>query len=542
MFSSALTLLVVLPLHGAVSCPELEGVIEALDTPSRCLTPAIRAAWLQAETPRQQDCVAQAMRDRGLPSRPLATPRRSEAPPAPAPPPAPARTVADPYGASNQLLSEHFVILWNEDDGFHESWVSRLSEAFEDGWDNHVDHWGMPSPQFMEEHYFNVYLGNTGGDVPSISGGASGYFTTDDDDNPIIVIDPDILAHSDYAASTAVHEFFHACQWSTGHYVTYDSMWFWEATAVWSESEVYPSNRDYAFPLPGFAFYAYLPLFHFDYPDRGTLVEMHHYGAFIWPRYVTEHVVDSELTIDVWQQGSAGGDPLYEYDTLFYRHVGMDLEVVWGDFLARNAVWDYADRDLYVSIIDYYADWYDDESRVGNLEGAGLSAPVSPNANSPHNMGANYVELLAPAEGPLRFEFEGDNRGSSDSLSEWELRLVFEKDGAWEYEKLELDGRKVSYTGPDASLYDAIYVSIGAWSETYYEEETFSYTYRLWVEGAFPDTGLPDDTGTEPEKPGGCGCAAGTGAAPLAWFGLLGLAIARARAPARRRRRRSAAR
>ena len=43
-----------------------------------------------------------------------------------------------------------------------------------------------------------------------------------------------------------------------------------------------------AWPLVGFAFLPHLPLTFFDYPDRGELQEMHHYGAFIWPRYISE--------------------------------------------------------------------------------------------------------------------------------------------------------------------------------------------------------------------------------------------------------------
>ena len=235
------------------------------------------------------------MRDRGLPEQPMAAGSGVQASRALLP----ELTVADPYGAPNQLTSEHFVVLWDSDDGLHESWITNLIGAFEDGWDNHVDGWGMPTPTFMQEHYFNVYLGNTGDGIPSISG-ASGYFTTDGDGNPMIVIDPDILSYGEYASTTAVHEFFHACEWATGNYVTYDSMWFWEASATWSEGETYIDSQDYAWPLPGFAYYGHLPLTHFDYPDTGTLVEMHHYGAFIWPRFVGEHVADPETTIEVW--------------------------------------------------------------------------------------------------------------------------------------------------------------------------------------------------------------------------------------------------
>ena len=68
-------------------------------------------------------------------------------------------------------------------------------------------------------------------------------------------------------------------------------------------------------------------------------------------------------------------------------------------------------------------------------------------------------------------------------------------------------------------------MAIGSWTATCYEGESFDDDYRLWVDGAFPGAGLPEDTG-EAEKPGGCGCGGAGGAAGFAWLGLLGLGAA----------------
>ena len=500
----------------ASTCPELEPALAALDGQGDCLTPAIRAAWLLAESPEQQACVELAMLERGLPGRPMAPGRAVDGVRSPLP----ELGLRDPYDLPNQEFSEHFVLLWGDEQNLYDSQIDNLLEAFETAWDNHVDTWGMPAPYDTDNYYFNVYVGDSGG--PAISG-ASGYFTTDSEDFPMIVMEPSILNYHEYASTTAVHEFFHACQWATDNYVTYDSMWFWEATAVWSENVVYPSYDDYAGPLPGFAFLPHLPLHHFDYPDTGQLVEMHHYGAFIWPRYITEFVADDELTIDVWKNGTAGADPLYYYDEYIYRASGLELMDVWGDFLGHNTVWDYEDRDLYLSVLDQYDNWFTDESLAGTCSGAGMEVWSSARENLPQNMGANNIAFSGPDPGVIRFEFEGSGRGSSDSASEWQIRVVLVQDGAYEYVPVPVEGGLASWASDGVTEYDGVYVAIGAWAATWYEGETFDYDYRLWVEGAFGDTGLPEDTGGD--DPGGCGCSSGgwAGAAGIAWLGLLGL-------------------
>jgi MYXO-CTERM domain-containing protein len=520
MSTFAALALLALPLHAAPLCPELEPVLAALDETTPCLTPAIRAAWLAAESPEQRACVGQAMAERGLPSRPLARGRASEGHRSPMP----ELWLRDPYDLPNQAFSEHFVLLWGDDTSVSESRASSILSAFETGYDNHVEAWGMPVPDGMDEFYFNVYVGDSGDGAPGISG-AAGYFTTDGDDYPMIVLSPDILNNSQYRSTTAVHEFFHATQWATGNYVTWDSMWFWEATASWCEGAVFPTYDDYAWPLPGFAFLPHLSLKHFDYPDRGTLEEMHHYGAFIWPRYITEYIDDDELTIEVWKMGSAGADPLYYYADSIYRASGLELEDAWGDFLGRNAVWDYQDRDLYLSILDMYDNYYDDESISASYSGGGLETWAGGRENLPHNFGSNTILLNQPQAGVVRFEFEGERYGSMDSVSEWEIRVVLVQGESFEYVEVPLQGDSAAWASDGSVQYDQVFAVIGAWAATWYEGETFDYQYRIWVEGAFGDTGLGD---TGEDEPGGCGCSSGrgAGAAGLAWLGLLGLGAA----------------
>ncbi len=509
----------------AEPCPAVQPGLQAIDAGARCLTPLLLAAWTQAETPAQRACLAQGLRQRGLPSSPMAPGRVAPSPP----PPLPDKSVRDAYDAPNQQLSDNFVVLWGDDGYLHPQTGERLLEAFEDGWSHYIDGWGMAAPEGTDSYYFNVYLGNSGGQVPSISG-AAGYFTTDSDGHPMIVLDSDILVDSDYSAGTAVHELFHAMEWATGNYVIRDSLWLWEASSSWAEAEVYPDNQLYPIQLPGFAFLPHLPLDFYDYPDTGSLQEMHQYGAFIWLRYLSEIVADSELVVDVWTDGSAGGSTLDAFDDHIYRYTGQEFIEVWGDFLGHNAGWDYQDRELYLEIMGWYDGYYADHSLAASQSGLGSPDWVHSHEYPPWNYGANYVELRDPAEGTLIVEFEGVNRGDQDSLSEWQLRLVLEKDGAWEYLTLPVVDRQASHEQADIGDYDVITLAIGAWSATRWEEETFGYDYRLYVDDGSSDTGGSNKRRNSKS----CGCQP---AAPLGagWvlLALLAAATRRLNAPAR---------
>ena len=69
---------------------------------------------------------------------------------------------------------------------------------------------------------------------------------------------------------TAVHEFFHAIQFS---YNCYERFWFMEATAVWSEDELYNNVNDH---------YRYIPSWFSNTNKPINDESSHMYGSFIF--------------------------------------------------------------------------------------------------------------------------------------------------------------------------------------------------------------------------------------------------------------------
>ena len=73
---------------------------------------------------------------------------------------------------------------------------------------------------------------------------------------------------------TAVHEFFHAIQFVS--YNCYERFWFMEATAVWSEDELYNSVNDH---------YRYISPWFSNTNKPINDESSHMYGSFIFSIY-----------------------------------------------------------------------------------------------------------------------------------------------------------------------------------------------------------------------------------------------------------------
>jgi hypothetical protein len=87
---------------------------------------------------------------------------------------------------------------------------------------------------------------------------------------------------------TAVHEFFHAIQFG---YNCYEEFWYMEATATWSEDELYNDVND---------FYRYIPTF-FNNPDDAINTQgIHMYGTCIFFQYIDEHLGGLETIARSW--------------------------------------------------------------------------------------------------------------------------------------------------------------------------------------------------------------------------------------------------
>ena len=91
-----------------------------------------------------------------------------------------------------------------------EAAIDRILSDFAIARDTQVHDWGMNDPTGYGGTYFNVYIGDTGGAVPSVLGNA-GYYTLDGSGYPMIV-NKDMLGDVGYAKSVVARGFFHAVQ------------------------------------------------------------------------------------------------------------------------------------------------------------------------------------------------------------------------------------------------------------------------------------------------------------------------------------------
>ena len=88
---------------------------------------------------------------------------------------------------------------------------------------------------------------------------------------------------------TAVHEFFHSIQFS---YNCFERLWLMEATAVWSEDQLFNNIND---------LYRYLGSWFSNCNFKSINDESNHmYGSFIYFQYLDEHLGGPEIIKNIW--------------------------------------------------------------------------------------------------------------------------------------------------------------------------------------------------------------------------------------------------
>ena len=414
----------------------------------------------------------------------------------------------------NELIGTNFHVKWGNSGGVSQSDAEDVLAWFEYAWEAEVVGLDMEVPIQADQYLFNVYIGDTGGGTPS-AGGNSGYYYRDDDGFPYIVIGADILGDSSWASGTAAHEFFHSLQDATGSYgYAGDSAWFWEATATWVEGEVLEDNLDYATFLYGFALLPELPVYFFDYFDTGALEEYHEYGAMIFPRYLSEILDAPEIVIDAWERPGRAETP-QEAIAADLADRGLSMADVYGDFAARNAVWDYADGETYEKWIDWYAGYYrsDDHRTVETVDAEGTDGLVeAPEDTLPEHLGYNIVTLSHPDdERDYVVAVEGAPTGSRDSTAEWRFTVVAET-YPLTYLPITLTDGAGEVTVPATG--NAIHVVAAAVGDETDEGETYAWSYSFTPVDPPPeaeDTGddLPAERPDEDDEARACGCSGG---------------------------------
>jgi uncharacterized protein (TIGR03382 family) len=454
-------------------------------------------------------------------------------------------------GVANSLASDNFVLKWGSSLSVSTSDAQAILEAFETSYEVEVGDMEHPEPSGMDDYKFNVYVADSGlrwGSEELGSYGAAGYYYYDPDGWPLIALAPSTVDDPDYGRSTVAHEFYHAVQHATGSY-SYDSDagWFWESTACWMEAEVYPDDQNYPVFLFGFAFLPHYPVDFFDYYDTGAFTEYYQYGAFIFPRFLSEKVGDWQIIRDAWvDPGAFETDPLGRIDDLLKDDWGASLAEVFPSFAEANATWDYEDGDLYEEVLDVYGSYYPDydESETAEIGSNGTDGWESVSADRlPYRYGTNYVWLERPSQEVAVVSFEGSQSSTSGSAATWAVSVGVVGSGGATFESMSLEdgddgpAGEVTVTGLLSS--QDVVIVVSAWSDERVSGEQFAYSYDVSLSGeasgggdggvATGDGGASGGGFTEPDKQGCCATAGRGGAGPGALLLLVGLVLQRRR-------------
>ena len=222
----------------------------------------------------------------------------------------------------NVAYSDRFALKWGPDFTLDDTKIDRILGDFALARETQVADWEMNDPTGYGGTYFNVYIGDTGGAVPSVLGNA-GYYTLDGAGYPMIVLSKDMVDDVAYFKSVVAHEFFHAVQHSHEAYFYEDTgLWYWETTASWAQGLTVPeSNAFYGF-LPWYALKPQSGLYHHSLDEYGGMPpDLHQYGAFIFPWYISEELHVPEAVLASWRVGTVSDDPMRVLESILSEDV-----------------------------------------------------------------------------------------------------------------------------------------------------------------------------------------------------------------------------
>ena len=242
------------------------------------------------------------------------------------------------HGAiDNVAYSDRFALKWGPDMSLDEATIDRILSDFAIARDTQVHDWEMNDPTGYGGTYFNVYIGDTGGAVPSVLGNA-GYYTLDGAGYPMIVLNKDMLGDVGYAKSVIAHEFFHAVQHSHEAYFYEDTgLWYWE-TASWAGPDGSREHR-----ILWVSAVVRTQTTGGSVPSQPRRIrwpasDLHQYGAFIFPWYISEELHVAEAVLASWRIGSISDDPMRILESILTEDVVAEA---LAQHAARSITWDY---------------------------------------------------------------------------------------------------------------------------------------------------------------------------------------------------------
>ena len=198
---------------------------------------------------------------------------------------------------------------------------------------------------------------------------------------------------------TAVHEFFHSIQFG---YNCNEELWFMEASAVWSEDELYDEIND---------LYRYIPSW-FSNPQKSLTEESTHmYGSFIFFQYIDEHLGGRNTIKKCWENSRSLGN----------NQINNPIVAIDNALKVQNSSFEEAHNRMRISNIimtnnlglDYYN--YEEANNYIELIGDQSIETIvfekgSLNyfqSNSSNPISCSYYQIIT--ETPIMIEFQSSN-------------------------------------------------------------------------------------------------------------------------------------
>ena len=455
----------------------------------------------------------------------------------PPPPPADGDEPCFGHQSNNVLLTDHFSIEW--DNGVSRSLAESFAESLEYSWDKEVLEFGWNRPEGTDNYPMLAYIADEDGYAGAYTSveycNGEGYV-------PYIVAYSGSWSSASWAEDMACHEFNHAIQFSTSYAPEF---WYWEATAIWMEEQVYPSHNYWTYYVDAYTSNPWIGLTASSQRDQEIFYHM--YGAAIFNFFIDNWYDGAATVKGMWDYaaGRSGQYSLTVWDNVAGIGVDLDWEEVFVGFLAANTVMDYDEQSAFPSI--------DIHDSVTSLPDAGESS----GSDEPESLGQNYIRFddALDTGKDLHVTFQGEA-----GPDEWFAVLVStEGRRVVQTVRMELDD---SHQGEGFIAFEGgdVFLVVSPWDEDasgyhYNWDSATSWSYSWAAElgdDSEPDPTDTADTGYDkvddlPETPGdgsgvgmpGCGCTtsgAAPGGAALALLALLGLARRRDRAQGEPRR------
>lgn len=438
-------------------------LMAAVDAPAKhgCLTPLVaelKQHWSEF-TPAERAHATAVL----APSRvDLFTPNQLRT----GPPPPPASDSCVGQQMNHRVVGTHFVVEW--DAGITEATANTFLDALEHSYEVEVEDMGWLAPQGDGQYLLPAYVENqnTNGAYTYVQECHNEYM-------PYISTGKNSWQDPDWGDTMASHEFNHTLQF---HYSFAPQLWWWEATATWIESYVYPSITEWSWYVQGYTENPQIAFSASDQQDQDIFYHM--YGMALWAFYVDEYMGGQEKVREIWENSRRdhGTDDLTISDMM--DELEVDWEAAFVDFTARNAVMDYNEHAILpaMKMVD----------TVDSFPAEGESS----RSTKPQGYGENYVKFEKGFDdGTLTVNFTGD------SNVDWSIQLVEATRSSVERSVVaHIEGGEGSVSMEDVGSND-VYLVMSPLKD---KESEYSYSWSADVEASSnpdPDSGESQDTG-----------------------------------------------